>query len=63
MEYLDIADKKTFLDWLVNLPEGSPLYLDGESVVFKKLEASEFSLSQNIDALLKSFDRPGREKL
>ena len=63
MSYLDISDRKIFLDWLVNLPEDSPLYLDGDSVIFKRLEASEFSLSQNIDNLLKSFDVPGREKV
>ena len=63
MQYLEIKDKRHFLDWLVNLPADSPLYLDKDTIIFKNLDRSDFDLNKNIDELLKSFDTVGREKL
>ena len=63
MQYLEIKNKKNFLDWLVSLPINSPLYLDKDTIIFKNLDRSDFDLNKNIDELLKSFNTVGREKL
>ena len=66
MKYMGIQNHTILIDWLINLPEGSPITLDGDYVIFKKegtIQKSDAALSNDIDELLKSFDQPGRKKI
>ena len=63
MKYLGIDDQVAFLDWLVNLPKGSPLFLEENTIIFQKREMSQMSLNENIDQLLRSFDKTGKDKI
>ena len=66
MKYMGIQNHTILIDWLINLPEGSPITIDGYYVVFKKdddVQQTDEKLSNDIDELLKSFEAPGRKKL
>ena len=64
MRYLGITNKGVFLEWLADLPEDSPEYLEENTNVFKApTDNSEINLTKDIDNLLKSFDKAGREKI
>lgn len=63
MQYLGINDKLSFLEWLADLPEGSPIYLEENTVVFKSREYSDKDITKDIDNLLQSFNKSGREKI
>lgn len=66
MKYMGIQNHTILIDWLINLPEGSPITIDGDYIVFKKdddVQKSDEILSNDIDELLKSFEAPGRKKI
>jgi hypothetical protein len=64
MRYLKFTDISIFLDWLLDLPDDSPIRLKGDLIVFQTENISEGLLTQSIDDLMKSYDKAEhREKL
>lgn len=54
-EYLHFDDTATLKMWIIDLPDDSPLKIDGEDLIIDTTRPTDSSLNQHIDLLLAKF--------
>jgi hypothetical protein len=55
MNYMDFTDSKLFLDWILSLPDESPLKLDKDVITFKQQNLEDPGFLKTIDQLMQSY--------
>ena len=54
VEFMEFPNSTAFLNWLIMLPDDSPIRLDGDNIVFHLENQDVATLSTLIDSLIKS---------
>ncbi|MHA2365913.1 MAG: hypothetical protein ACXAC7_18280 [Candidatus Hodarchaeales archaeon] len=62
MDFLEFEEHSLFLEFITSLPEDSPIFLDGDTVVLKKEDLDEEATLDAIDKLLEAFETEEKYK-